>query len=335
MLALEELLEKLVASGAIPGLTFATLRAGRPEAARAFGVRGSHDGSPVDAQTVFEAASLTKPLVSFIALQLAEEGFLNLNVPLFDICGEYAPNDARARQVTALHVLTHTSGLPNIVREEAPLKVYFAPGERFSYGSTAFAWLQSAMQTLTGMSLESLAQQRVFGPLGMHDSSLEWQERFATNHAQGHEWEGEPVPKRRVEAAQASWSLLTTATDYIRFIHAVQSAQGLTRQMHARWFEPVVHVRQGDNAEDLMGMNPPNENVAWGLGWGLEPSQHCFFHWGHSPGFRAYVVGNRATQDAVVWFANSARGLRLAHLLLPAAVPGEHPSLQWLQIGQL
>lgn len=335
MHALDEVLEKLVASRAIPGFTFATLRAGRLEAARVFGVRGSHDDSPVDAHTVFEAASLTKPVASFIALQLAEEGLLNLNAPLFEICGEYVPDDARARQITALHVLSHTSGLPNIVREDAPLKTYFSPGERFSYGSSAFAWLQSAMQSLTGMSLEALAQQRVFRPLGMHDSSLEWQERFTTNHAQGHEWEGEAVPKRRVATAQASWSLLTTATDYLRFVQAVLSAQSLTPQMHARWFEPVAHVRKGENTEDLAGLNPPNEYVAWGLGWGLEPSQHCFFHWGHSPGFRAYVLGNRTTQDAVVWFANSARGLRLAHLLLPKTVSGEHPSVQWLQIGRL
>ena len=185
------------------------------------------------------------------------------------------------------------------------------------------------------MSLETMAQLRVFRPLGMDDSSLEWQERFLTNHAQGYEWDGEAVPKRRVATAQASWSLLTTATDYLRFIQAVQSARSLAPKVHARWFEPVVPVRQGDNAEDLTGINPPSEHVAWGLGWGLEPLQDCFFHWGHSPGFRAYVLGNRVTQDAVVWFANSARGLRLAHLLLPAAVPGEHPSVQWLQIGQL
>jgi CubicO group peptidase (beta-lactamase class C family) len=335
MHALEDALEKLVASRTIPGLTFASLRSGRMEPARMFGIRGSHDDAPVDTHTVFEAASLTKPVVSFMALQLVGEGLLNLHVPLFEICGDYVPDDPRARQITAFHVLSHTSGLPNIVREDAPLKTYFPPGERFSYGSSAFAWLQRAMQKLTGMSLEAMAQQRVFMPLGMLDSSLEWQGRFATNHAQGHEWEGEAVIKRRVMAAQASWSLLTTATDYLRFVQAVLGARGLTPEMHVRWFDPVVAVRQDEDPEDLAGASPPSEQVAWGLGWGLEPSQDCFFHWGHSPGFRAYVLGNRLTHDAVVWFANSARGLRLAHLLLPAAVPGEHPSVQWLQIGQL
>jgi CubicO group peptidase (beta-lactamase class C family) len=335
MTALEATLNEIVTTGAIPGISLATLRAGSIDVVHSCGIRGAHDSSGVDARTVFEAASLTKPVVSFIALQLAEEGLLDLQRPLAEICGDYVPKDARARQITTIHVLTHTSGLPNIVREEAPLRTHFAPGERFSYGSSAFAWLQRAMESVTGAALETLAVRRVFAAFDMRDSSLEWQERFAANHAQGHEWEGEPVPKRRVPSAQASWSLLTTATDYLNFVRAVLREQGLSRHTYAQWFAPAVHPRQGGEAEDLAGTNPPDPDVAWGLGWGLEPAQQSFFHWGHSPGFRAYVVGNRATRDAVVWFANSARGLRLAHHVLPLAVPGPHPSVQWMKIGQL
>jgi CubicO group peptidase (beta-lactamase class C family) len=328
-------LQEVSAAGTIPGLSLATLRAGRPDREESYGVRGAHDGSPVDTRTVFEAASLTKPVVALLALQLAEEGRLDLMAPLVEICGDYVPNDFRSRKITSLHVLTHTSGLPNIVREEAPLKTYFEPGERFSYGSSAFAWLQRAMQTVTGRSLEALARERVFDPLDMRDSSLEWQARFSANHAQGYEWNGEAVPKRRLETAQASWSLLTTAADYLRFVRMVLNRDGLSGAMYERWFAAAVQVRQGENAEDLVGVSPPDPHVAWGLGWGVEPAQQCFFHWGHSPGFRAFVLGNRATRDAVVWFANSARGLRLAHSVLPETVAGEHPSVGWLQIGRL
>src|SRR5690606_2819761 len=113
-----------------------------------------HDRAEVDTHTVFEAASLTKPLVSYIALQLAEEGLLDLEQPLHAICGSYVEGDERANGITATHVLTHTSGLPNIVGPETPLRTYFAPSERFSYGSSAFAWLQRAIEQLTGCSLE-------------------------------------------------------------------------------------------------------------------------------------------------------------------------------------
>ncbi|QGZ64977.1 serine hydrolase domain-containing protein [Paraburkholderia acidisoli] len=328
-------LDDVIASGRIPGVSLATLRAGEPAFAYAGGWRGAHDAARIDTRTVFEAASLTKPLVAYLALQLADENRLDLHAPLRDIGGDYLPGDARSHAITAWHVLTHTSGLPNIVREAAPLKTYFAPGERFSYGSSAFAWLQRALEAVSGRTLEALALERIFTPLAMRDSSLIWQARFEANYAQGHEWDGEPVAKRRLETAQASWSLVTTAQDYLRFVRAVLRGEGLSRDSHARWFTPAVPTRQGNDAEDLAGANPLDPHVAWGLGWGLEPAQQCCFHWGNCPGFRAFVMGNRATQDAVVWFANSARGLRLVHEVLPHALAGDHPAVRWLRIGEL
>lgn len=184
MADLDQFLAETTASGPIPGVSLATLHAGARGPEYHFGIRGVRDHFAVDPRTVFEAASLTKPVVAFIALQIAEEGLLDLHRPLLDICGEYVPGDLRSRQITAFHVLTHTSGLPNMVRDEAPLRTYFNPGERFSYGSSAFGWLQRAMQTVSGHSLETLARERVFTPLGMLHSSLEWQERFSENHAQ-------------------------------------------------------------------------------------------------------------------------------------------------------
>ncbi|QIN62598.1 Penicillin-binding protein 4* [Caballeronia sp. SBC1] len=335
MADLNQFLSRTAASGPIPGLSLATLRSGARGPDYHFGRRGAHDQSAVDARTVFEAASLTKPLVAFIALQLAEEGLLDLHRPLFDICGEYVAGDSRSHQITPFHVLSHTSGLPNMVPDGKPLRTYFDPGERFSYGSSAFGWLQRSMETVSGRSLETLARERVFTPIGMVNSSLEWQVRFSENHAQGHEWEQEPVPKRRFQTAHASGSLHTTASDYIGFVQHVLARRGLTDETYEQWFAPRVNTRQGDAAEDLVGENPPNDHVAWGLGWGLEPAERCFFHWGNNPGFRAFVLANRDSQDAVVWFANSARGLRLAHTVLPATVPGEHPSIEWLRIGHL
>lgn len=326
------LLRERMPACSVPGVSLATLRGGAPDAALALGVRGAHDPAPVDAHTVFEAASLTKPLVAYIALQMVDAGLLDLDQPLLETCGTYVQDDPRAAAITPRHVLTHTSGLPNIVREEAPLRTHFPPGERFSYGSSALGWLQRAMEKAGGMGLEQLAARRVFAPIGMVDSSLEWQPHFADNHAQGHDWEGKPEPKRRVERAHASWSLLTTATDYARFVQAVLAGRELSAHMQRAWFAPHVQARQGGNAEDLSGEFPPDPEVAWGLGWGLEPAHDCFFHWGNSPGFRAYVIASRRTGDGVVWFANSAGGLRFAHELVAQVLPGARPSLDWMHL---
>ncbi|RYZ04813.1 MAG: class A beta-lactamase-related serine hydrolase [Comamonadaceae bacterium] len=318
---------------AIPGLSLAVLRDGEITFVDAFGHRGAHHARPVDTDTVFEAASLTKPLVSFIAMQLAEEGQLDLAATLQSICGSRIPDDPRAGQITATHVLTHTSGLPNIVTAQAPLRTHFAPGARFSYGSSAFSWLQRAMETVSGQSLDVLARERVFDRFAMHSSSLQWEERFEANHAQGHEMDGSPVPKRRPAVPAASWSLTTTARDYAHFVRAVLRGEGLSAPMHARWLTPAVWATRG--IDDVQADSPETQDdVAWGLGWGLEPSQGCFFHWGHMPGFRAFVMGHPATKDAVVWFANSARGLRLGRSILPAVIPGRHEAMDWLQVAR-
>lgn len=329
---LEEILRDSQVQAAIPGLSLAVLKFAEIASVHAIGIRGADDRKEVDTHTVFEAASLTKPLVSFIALQLAEDGLLDLDRPLRDICGDYVPGDERANAITATHVLTHTSGLPNIVGPETPLKTYFAPGERFSYGSSAFGWLQRAIEQSCGSSLEEVARFRVFDALGMIDSSLQWQERFESNHAQGQEMDGQPVFKRRPLKAAASWSLVTTAMDYARFVQVVLRGHGLSSKMHARWLAPAVLARVG--VDDVLNRDAAEvKEVAWGLGWGLEPSQGCFFQWGHNPGFRAFVMGHLGKQDALVWFANSAQGLRLARYVLPAVLPGTHPSLDWLQVG--
>ena len=85
-------------------------------------------------------------------------------------------------------------------------------------------------------------------------------------------------------------------------------------------------------AEDLNAEFPPDPEMAWTMGWGLEPAQRCLFHWGNSPGFRAYVLADRNSGDAVVWFANSAGGLRFAQEIIETVLPGVHPSLNWMHI---
>lgn len=97
MTDLDRFLAQVTASGPIPGVSLATLCSGARGPEYHFRLRGAHDQCAVDAQTVFEAASLTKPLVAFIALQLVEEGLLDLHRPLFDICGDYVPADLRSR----------------------------------------------------------------------------------------------------------------------------------------------------------------------------------------------------------------------------------------------
>src|SRR5678816_1271441 len=134
--ALEKEVPSLMAKADIPGLSIALIKDGKPYWNHGFGVKNSQTKEPVTAETVFEAASLTKPVFAYAVLKLVDSGKLDLDTPL----NKYLPgrydvgDDPRLDQMTARHVLSHTTGFPNWrPRGSATIKMYFTPGDHFSY----------------------------------------------------------------------------------------------------------------------------------------------------------------------------------------------------------
>lgn len=168
---------------------------------------------------------------------------LDLELPLHAICGAYVEGDERANAVTATHVLTHTSGLPNIVGPQTPLKTYFAPGERFNC-LAHFAWLQRAIERLTGCSLEELARSVFSKPSECPTPACTGGIGSDLITHKAAKWTANPLPSAAHIAAAASWSLVTTATNYARFVQVVLCGHGLSSEMHARWFTPAVLARE-------------------------------------------------------------------------------------------
>lgn len=321
-------IQSLIDNASIPGVSVATLLEGRVEILPVgFKQIGGNDA--VDGQTVFDAASLTKPLVAYAVLQLVDAGVLDLDAPLAGVVAPIVPGDPASAAITARHVLTHTPGLANL-RGKEPLRMHFAPGAWFSYSSVGFTYLQSAVEAITREPLEATVRRLVFEPLGMQSSSLEWQARFEHNMTASHEG-AERLDKHRPPMANASYSLQTTASDYIAFVGAVLAGTALKARTWREWLTPAVRVPRGE-AVRLEGRPPALEaNVAWGLGWGLEPSQGTFFQWGKMTGARAFVMGSVEQQAGVVMLANSNRGLRLMNAVVDVRLTKERPAVRWLE----
>ncbi len=266
-------------------------------------VGGKTAASP---ETVFRAASLSKPVFAYLVLKLADELVLELDRPLCEYLSKPLPEypgysdlatETRWRAITARMVLSHTTGFPNWrwQNPDKKLTMMFNPGAGFSYSGEAYCYLQFIVESLTGRGLEDLAREKVFIPLEMGRSSYVWQPRFDGSFAV--DLEGiPPVFREKIRTeANAAGSLLTTAADYARFLLAAMNGKGLRRATHAVMLRSHVTI----SARSLFGAQSSEstegnryEGLAWALGWGAFRSTYgaAYFHVGAEPGFENYVA---------------------------------------------
>ncbi|HYI95908.1 MAG TPA: serine hydrolase [Bryobacteraceae bacterium] len=163
------------------------------------------------------------------------------------------------------NVLCHTSGLPDIRSREHPLLISFRPGEKWNYTGEGYAYLQSVTTRLTGHVLtspcgtyeldlkvcgtdfDSYMQTNVLQPLSMGMSVYLWHDRLAGNLVRAHDEQGRPLALRKYTSADAArysamGGLLTTATDYARFLIAVMDP----KPADAFPFSPFVRITYVD-----------------------------------------------------------------------------------------
>ncbi|HUG28248.1 MAG TPA: serine hydrolase, partial [Gemmatimonadales bacterium] len=327
---------QLQAEAIVPGVAVALVEGGQVAWTGEFGVLSTRSKAKVTSETVFEAASLSKPVFAYAVLQLVERGILDLDVPLTTYTGRrYIEGDPLLDRITARHVLSNTTGFPNWRPRQAQLQVHFTPGERFSYSGEGYAYLQEAVEYTTGKPLEVLMQELVFEPLAMTSSSFIWRSIHEDRKATGHDEIGQPNIRREPPAAEAASSLHTTATDYARFVAALMRRETLTARTYDDMWSPQVTLDATCMICIGQEMRSPSASLAWGLGWGLETAtaDTTIWHWGDNQDMHAFVLAIPARQQALVVLTNGENGITLIPALSASLLGRPHSAYEWLRVG--
>src|SRR5437660_1163027 len=183
----DELVQRWIVNDRIPAAGWCAGRRGRMIEPRLVGrQRPAKDAPPLRRDALFLIASITKPVTATALMMLLERGQLALDDRVADYVPAFAANNKR--DVLIRHLLTHTSGLPDMVpnneklrraheplsafvRETCRLELMFPPGTRVNYQSMGILMLAEIVHQIAGVTLPEFLAKEVFGPLEMNDTS--------------------------------------------------------------------------------------------------------------------------------------------------------------------
>jgi len=315
----------------VPGVSIAVIHEGRIEWARGFGVV-SVGGPPVTEDTLFQAASISKPVFALAALHQVDAGKLELDADVNEYLKSWKvpENKFTAEQkVTLRRLLSHSAGLtvggfvgyepgdpiPTTVEilnglppvNSPPVLVDWLPGSKLRYSGGGYVVAQLLLSDVTGEPLPKLLHDTVLAPLGMTHSTFE-----------------QPLPSARMGEAALPYLSNGKALANGPRIHPELAAAGLwtTPSDLARYALGVRAALAGESS--VISAATAREMLTRVMGdWGLGPvlgggtSRKLFAHSGGNFGYRCFLVAYEDGEGAVV-MTNSDRGDEITEQVIRA-----------------
>jgi len=354
-------LPRLLELASVPGLAMAVVE-GKRVWRRGFGRAIEEPAQSVSEETVFEAASLGKPVFAYAVLRLVDAGVLDLDHPLYDYLPTQDANNPRMKRVTARNVLSHTTGLPNWRQQPSALEPSEDPGKSFSYSGEGYFYLQRVVEALTDKPFGRFMREQVLDPLDMKQSSYVWQPEFDSRMAAGYDGQEKRLDVqaaigRRTQAIAEDWRKPLVEWRYEDSARAVQlvnpqwpvlplymvpnAAASLltTVSDYAKFLSQIVsssntaiNLSPAARKEMLSPQVRLNSALHWGLGWGIQRDEdgEVLWHWGANNSFRNFVIADAVNGQAIVVFTNSENGPRIYERVIVAVTGHDHPAFLWI-----
>jgi CubicO group peptidase (beta-lactamase class C family) len=333
----EDFVNKLLKDTKTPGLSLAIIKDGEVTFNKGFGVKDTSSGAPVDTDTTFEAASVSKTVFAYAVMKLCEKEVMDLDTPLSKYYPElFEGGDDRFRIITARQVLSHTSGLPNFRSDAEPYKFYFDPGTDYRYSGEGFYLLQTVLTHLKGKTfpdqcgeyeqgikicatdIGDYMSENILVPMGMTSSHYIWSEERAKNSAAAHDENEKVVDKVHQGATDmaryaSAGGLLTNAKDYSKFLISLFEGKDndeyrLNSASISQMLTPQIKMKPEQQFDGC---------TAWSIGWGIQerPEGNLIIHSGGQTGFRSLAIGCIEKKSGFAVFTNGENGAKVCYEL--------------------
>jgi CubicO group peptidase (beta-lactamase class C family) len=319
-------LQERMARYRVPGVSIAVINDGKLEWARGYGTLEAGGADPVTADTLFQAASISKPVAALAVLRLVEAGKLQLDqdINLALKSWQVPANDFTAREkVTVRRILSHTAGLTvhgfrgyaagepvpslgQMLDGERPsnspaIRVDVLPGSIERYSGGGYLLLTQLVRDITGESFDVVLSASVFKPLGMTRSTFEQplSAAWSANAARAHSGNGVMIPGQwHTYPELAPDALWTTPSDLALFaIELQQSLRGESNKVISAAMTKTMMTRQ-------------LRSMGLGIVVDREGDALRFQHGGSNAGFQCLLAAY-ASGRGVVIMTNADGGSRL------------------------
>jgi CubicO group peptidase (beta-lactamase class C family) len=330
----------------VPGVSMAVINDNEIDWAKAYGVIKAGSDTPVTTETLFEAASSTKLLTSTIVLRLVEQGRLDLDEDVNQQLKSWKipENDfTQQHKVTLRLLLTHQAGLNRpdegfdwesgsvpplvqVLKGEAPAKneaavVEYVPGTKWQYSNIGYVVIQLLLEDVVGKPFTQIAQENVFGPIGMESSTLVYplNEELRKREAVPHDSEGKACEPSMLPTAVAHGGLMTTPSDFAQFaIELMRAYQGKSDRILSQEMARNMFHRELDLDPNMFGL-PLGDGLGVVLR-GKGPNFSFLHPGGNYPGACCWLEGLPDSGKGAVIMTNGVKGDLLSMEIISALV---------------
>ncbi|HVF90156.1 MAG TPA: serine hydrolase [Blastocatellia bacterium] len=333
----DEIMSAMIRPGA-PGAAVMVIRDGKVIHKKGYGLANVEAGTPIDTNTVFDLASVSKQFTAMAVMILAERGKLSYDDPLTKFFPEFP---AYASKITVRHLLNHTSGLPDYMASFEKLgkkdfeptskdaikmlsempEPRFAPGDKWEYSNSGYMVLAQIVEKASGMGFASFMKKNIFDPLGMNNTLIADESR-------------PKIADRAISYAPQAEGFKNIDYTPLNLIFGDGNVNTSVEDMY-RWDQALYTEKLVKQATLKQAFTPAKLNdgspTKYGFGWSIGDVNglQVLAHGGAWVGFRTYIIRFPGERFTVIVLSNFARfnpeavSKRIARVYLEEKLPGK------------